>query len=269
MRETNLAEVFAERAPPPPLMAAEEYNALLETLLENGTGYGKAKPVAAYLLRNLRLMDSDSNEESEVAIKPLYLVMDLEEWPNEYGRSLALKDLWEQYMSRMIGEQDMNAPDFNGPGLWTTKQSSFDEDYLRREGLDEKGRRYNLYDPDPDAYRLCLPMQQRVTVPVPWGTYTIGKNGTLAVREKDIPALTEALQAIRSGKTTITEALYTKNEKGETVARFDVYGMEPGFLEKNYDTVALKPETQGILTAFTHRPTASSEQQRTRPGNRR
>lgn len=268
MRETNLAEVFAERAPPPPLMAAEDYHALLETLLEDGSGYGKTKPVAAYLLRNLRLMDADSGEESDVEIKPLYLVMDLEEWPNEYGRTLALKDIWEQYMSRMIGEQDMNTPDFNGPGLWTAKQSSFDEDYLRREGLDEKGNRYNLYDPDPDAYRLCLPVEKRITVPVQWGTYTIGKGGTLAVREKDIPELTEALQAVRSGKATIEDALYTKDKQGNNVARFDVYGMEPGFLEKNYGSVTLKPETQGILTAFTHRPSAS-EQQGKRPGRRR
>ncbi len=262
MRETNLAEVFAERAPPPPLMAAEEYHALLETLLEKGDGYGKTKPVAAYLLRNLRLMSADSGEESEVEIKPLYLVMDLEEWPNEYGRTLALKDIWEQYMSRMIGEQDMNAPDFNGSGLWTAKQSSFEEDYLR------KSNRRNRYDPNPEAYRLCLPVEKRITAPMQWGTYTIDKGGTLAVREKDIPALTEALQDIRNGKTTVAEALYTKNKKGETVARFDVYGMEPGFLERNYGSVTLKPETQDILAAFTHRPGAS-EQQSKRPGRRR
>jgi hypothetical protein len=101
-----------------------------------------------------------------------------------------------------------------------------------------------------------------------WGTYTIDKGGTLAVREKDIPALTEALQDIRNGKTTIAEALYTKNKKGETVARFDVYGMEPGFLEKNYDSVTLKPETQERLKAFSCRP-AATEQQRKRPRRNR
>lgn len=260
MRETNLAEVFAECAPPPPLMAAEDYCALLETLLAEGTGHGKTKPVAAYLLRNLRLMSADSGEESEVEIKPLYLVMDPEEWPNEYGRTLALKDIWEQYMSRMIGEQDMNAPDFNGPGLWTAKQSSFDEDYLRREGLDNNGKRVNLYDPDPDAYRLCLTVEKRITIPVQWGTYTIGNGGTIALREKDIPSLAEALKAVRNGQTTIEDALYTKDKHGKTIARFDVYGMEPGFLEKNYGNVTLKPETQDILTAFSYRPAASEQQ---------
>lgn len=251
MHKTNLAEVFAERAPPPPLIAAEEYCALLERLLAEGAGYGKTKPVAAYLLRNLRLMSADSSEESEVEIKPLYLVMDLEEWPNEYGRSLALKDIWEQYITRMIGEQDMNAPDFNGSGLWTAKQSSFEEDYMRREDLDDNGKRVNLYDPDPDAYRLCLPVEKRITIPVQWGSYTIGKGGTLALRERDIPALAEALLAVRSGKTAIEEALYTKDRQGNSIARFDVYGMEPGFLENNYGHVTLKPETQSILTAFT------------------
>lgn len=268
MRDTNLAEVFAERAPPPPLMAAEDYCALLEKLLQEGTGHGKTKPVAAYLLRNLQLMNSDSGEESHVGIQSLYLVMDMEEWPNEYGRSLALKDIWEQYIARMIGEQDMNAPDFNGSGLWTAKQSSFEEDYLRRENLDDNGKRVNLYDPDPEAYRLCLSVEKRITIPVQWGTYTIGTGGTLAVREKDIPALTDALQAVRSGKVAIEDALYAKDKQGKSVARFDVYGMEPGFMEKNYGSVTLKPETQDILTAFSRRPTLSKQRGK-HPGRRR
>ncbi len=244
---TDLAEAFNANAPPPPQLQPEQYRRLLEYLVRDGEGYGKVKHVAAYPLRNIRLVTEEeghADKQQEIPLPDLYVVMDPVFWPNEYIRTLGMEDIARQWSKRIVEEKDINAPDFKGPGVWTAEKAAFEEDYIRREGVDEYGKPLTIYDPNPDTYRVCLYLPGAVTIPATWGNYSMGPGGALAVREKELPALAEALQSIREGKATTAEALYTQNSKGETVARFDVYGMDPGFLEDNYDPVKLKQETQ-------------------------
>ncbi|MCC7037697.1 MAG: hypothetical protein IT560_10390 [Alphaproteobacteria bacterium] len=243
------AKSFQDKAAPPPVMAAGEYLAALEKLLAEGKGFGKTEPVAAYLLRDLMLMDEASNAQA-VKIQQLYIVMDITQWPNEYGRSLVMQDIAVQYAKRVVGENDINAADFKGPGLWTAKKSSFEGDYIRRAGSNEYGRPNNVWEPDPQAFRLALAFNKAATIPTQWGTWTIEAGGTLAVREKDIPALAEALQAVRDGRATAESALYTVGKDGTPVAKFDVYGMAPEFLEDNYKPVNLSEATHKTMRAF-------------------
>ncbi|TVQ82006.1 MAG: hypothetical protein EA357_11035 [Micavibrio sp.] len=254
MDKKNLSEPFAERAPPQGGTEAERYAALLQDLLKDGRCYGKTEPVAAYLLSPMILSDSESGRQAEIGVQPLYLVMDLRHWPNAYARELILKDIFEQYAQRMVSEETVNAPDFNGPGLWTAKKASFEADYRPRkaegkaenEAENEDGSSRHIYEPDPAAHRLCLPVARQTRIPVTWGHYTVPAGGALAVREKDLPELAAALQSVQDGTKTAEEALYKTDEKGKTVARFDVYGMEAGFLESSYNAVPPQPETQKI-----------------------
>ncbi len=242
--EGNLARDFKTQAEKPGVMNPDAYRRTLEKLLEDGRGFGKTEPVAAYLLRDLRIIKPGTKAEDAIKVEPLYVVMDLKEWPNEYARSLAMQDIFTSYARRIVGEHDINAPDFQGPGLWTAKRKGFDGDYNLRDGTND------IYEPDPQAYRVCIDVDEAVTIPVQWGTYTIGAGGTIAVRAQDVPALAEALQSIRDGKASVEEALYTENADGGKVAKFDVYGMEPGFRKDNYGPVILPQDAQKTMLDF-------------------
>lgn len=234
----------------PEKLQEEEYYNLLRKLLGQGEGFGKARNVGGYLLRNLHLVtttNSDVDETSrEINVDPLYLVMDLDEYPNEYVRKLVIRDTMSKYASRILHEDNLNDPDFRGPGLWTAKKNSFEFDYL--PGDDPRS---GIFRPNPEAYRVCLQTDTDITIPVPWGEFTIESGGTLAIRERDVAELSNALEKIESGEMTISEALYVKNkDDGEYVSRFDMYGMMPDFLENNYDPVDLKPETIILMNRF-------------------
>lgn len=248
----KLAKVFEEKAAPPPVLDVESYRLILEKLLAHGKGYGKTQPVAAYLLRDMHIVTENGGDDKKqtVKVQPLYVVMDIDQWPNEYARSLVMQDIAVSYAKRMVGEGEMNTPDFKGPGLWTTKKESFEFDYIRCKEKTASGTPIHIYDPNPEAYRICLRVSTAVTIPTQWGTWTIEEGGTLAIRERDVKELEAALQSIRNGKATAEEALFEKDKKGKTVARFDVYGMMPGFLEDNYNPVPLKDSTRKASILF-------------------
>jgi hypothetical protein len=240
-------------AAPKPLMCPEEYQSLLENLLADGDGMGKTEPVAAYQMSDMRLVTEKDTQKTEqqIKIERLYLVMDLKVYPNTYARSLTVQEIAVSYARRILGEGDINSPDFDGPGVWTTKKEAFEFDYTPRKSgeiYDSFGRPNSIYDPCPDAYRICLTVKQPITIPTQWGQpYEIETGGALAIRERDVRALSDALQSVRDGLMTVQQALYKDNT---STARFDVYGMDPGFLKDNYNKVALKPETMKIKQLF-------------------
>lgn len=232
----------------PELMDANTYHALLQRLVLEGQGYGKTQPVAAFLLPNLRIVTSmssgDDETMAEVPITPTYLVMDLRQYPNGYVQKLVVQDILAKYAAKVVGVTEINDPDFKGAGLWTSKQSSFETDYIADDG------NKNQFNPNPAAYRVCLSLDETIVIPTPWGEpFTIQKGGTLAIRESDIRDLITALENIRSGDTTAEDALL--DEEGKS--KFDVYGMEPEFLVKNYDPITLKDTTREVITHFSAR----------------
>ncbi len=247
----KLSKAFAEKDAPPALMTPAEYKDTLEKLLGDGEGRGKTVDVGAYLLEDIKLVTETSSGKDETAkdikVEKLYIVMDTSQYPSDYLRGLVVQDITKNWGGKLIKERDLDSPDFKGPGIWTIKQNSFEFDYVKPEGAAEKS---STYVPNTEAYRVCLTVDDAVTIPVQWGDFTVEAGGTLAIRERDVPALAEALQAIRNGKTTAEEALYTTNDDGGTVAKFDIYGMEPGFLEDNYGKVELKETTQATQSTF-------------------
>lgn len=251
MTENTLSGKFPEKKAEPELMDAKTYQSTLETLLGEGQGWGKTVNVGAYLLEDISLVTETSSGLDETAktikVEKFYVVMDMDQYRSEQVRGLVIKDIAKNWGGKTIGERDLNAPDFKGPGIWTIKQNAFEFDYLK---TDENDRTNSAYKPNPEAYRVCHTVAQAVKIPVQWGDFTVEAGGSLAIRERDVAELAEALQSIREGKTTAEEALYTTDDQGNTVAKFDIYGMEPGFLEGNYGNVPLKPETQKTQSAF-------------------
>ena len=249
MSEAKSIVNHADASSAPKKLEAEDYHILLERLLGKGQCYGKTKPVAAYLLRDFSIVtEKEDHDQSEtVKVEPRYLVMDLDEWPNEYGRKLVVRDIMVKYAQRVVDERDLNSADFKGPGIWTTKQKSFEGDYNRQSwNRDEYGHVLHLYEPNTEAHRLCLQMDEAVSIPTAWGEdWTIPAGGTLAIREKDVTALSKALMDVRNGLKTPKEALFHEPSDGSGLrkTRFDIYGMMPGFLASNYNLVSPKKET--------------------------
>jgi len=257
--QTSNTSSFNDKAKPPRVMDAQEYRQLLEELLGKGKGYGKTERVAAYELSDIilgteklvrkKLVDG----EERIAVEKLYLVMDLKQWPNAYVRLLGMKEIGGQYMARMAGEQQINAHDFKAPGLWTSKKKAFEADYTETDEVDENGNHASIFVPKPESFRLCMTVKHNMTIPVMWGTYMIGKGGALAVRQQNVEEVAAALDDIRTGRKTAEDALFTTDAKGNLLARFDVYGMDPGFMEANYKPVTLSPETQAVAERFAER----------------
>lgn len=247
---TDLNKQFDDKAKAPELMAPEIYYATLRTLMARGKGYGKTENVAGFLLPDLRIVTETKTGLTEtdkiVKVEKLYVIMDLEQYPQELQRGLVIKDIGKNWAGKTIGERELESPDFKGPGLWTNKQGAFEFDYVKAN----PDRADSVFKPNPEAYRVTLQTNDAIIIPVQWGTFKVEAGGTLAIRERDIPALAEALDSVAKGKATIEEALYAKNDKGQTVSKFDVYGMEPKFLENNYNPVPLKESTREAQAAF-------------------
>ncbi|MEZ0260414.1 MAG: hypothetical protein ACAH80_05350 [Alphaproteobacteria bacterium] len=247
---TDLNKKFAEEAKAPELMDADTYHQTLRTLMARGKGYGKTENVAGFLLPDLHIVTETKTGLTEtdkiVKVEKLYVIMDLDQYPQELQRGLVVRDIGSNWAGKTIGERELEDPDFKGPGLWTNKQGAFEFDYLKAN----PSRTDSVYKPNPEAYRVTLETKETIVMPVQWGTFKVEAGGTLAIRERDIAALAEALDAISNGKSSVEDALYAKNDKGQTVAKFDVYGMEPKFLENNYNPVQLKDSTRETQAAF-------------------
>lgn len=250
-------DTFNQKAAKPAQLDAAAYQAILEKLLGQGEGWGKNKQVGAYLLEKLEFetMTTSGKVETRNSVdfeKKMYIVMDTDQYPSEYLRNLVIQDITKKWGGKLIKERDLSQPEFSGPGLWLIKKGSFEGDYMPVAG------KKNTYDPDPAAYRVTLAVTTPVNIPVQWtGGFVVEKDGDIAIRQKDIPALAAALHAIRKGETTAEEALFTTDAKsGERVAKFDIYGMEPKFRETNYAPVPIYPETEAAMGAFKKAPAA-------------
>ncbi|GAB5389936.1 MAG: hypothetical protein Alpg2KO_29040 [Alphaproteobacteria bacterium] len=233
--------------PEPTKQSAEEYASTLTDLVTKGAGFGKTVNVGAYKLENFKVVTETSSgeveTERELEVQDVYLIMDIDQYPTEQLRKMVVKDMARNWAGRVVHERDLQDPDYSAPGIWTNKSSAVEGDYKRVS--DDSGE----WTPDPDAYRVCLRVDRDIVIPVPWGEFKIEKGGHLAVRERDVPALAKALQKVASGKISAEKALLRTNDKGQIVSVFDVYGMEPDFLDNNYGSVGLKAETSSAMKA--------------------
>lgn len=252
-------DTFNQKATPPALMTPKEYQAILESLLAKGTGWGKTTKVGGYLLDDIVLETETSSGKTEtvkkVAVEKVAVIMDINQYPLEKTRDLVVQEIASNWGKKIIKQRNPNEPEFRGPGLWTIKAGAFKDDYVAVNGS-------NTYEPNPAAYRVTVETDKAVKIPVQWGDFVVEKGGVLAIRQKDVPALAEALAAVKAGTTTAEDALYTTDKEGKTVAKFDIYGMEPGFLQKNYGAVELNDTTKASMKPFGAAAPASKK-----PGN--
>lgn len=266
------------------IMEPEQYLACLEYLVAHGQGIGKTKSVAAYYFDPTAFfrreggpedwLDDESGAEKvqRIEAKPLYIIFDLALWPegNEYSRQLGVKKIFEALAERLLHEEDINSTTFEAPGVWTTRKiTTFEEDYARRNVKDDfTGKRSRIWDPDPNAYRIAAQITDAAHLPVSWGSYPVESGSTLVLREKDVNAVSDAIQAIKSGQVTIEEGLYERSENGTLVTKFDAYAMDPGFWSANYSLVDLNETTKEIQASLreagigNHKPDCLDDLQR-------
>jgi hypothetical protein len=242
----SLTKEFDAKKSTPQMLSPTAYQALLEQLVTTGAGLGKTQNVGAFLMRDINIVTETRLGEVEtsknIKVEPAYVLLDIEHYPLEHQRGLVIKDTAKNWAGKVIRERDLDSPDFQGPGIWLNKQNAVEFDYIPVDASDVKNSERK---PNPEAYRVCLPVATPVNVPVQWeGGFFIASGGTLAIRERDIQGLAVALKSIRDGKATAAEALYSAPD----VAKFDIYGMEPGFAEKQYGSVPLKAETLALQT---------------------
>ncbi len=234
------AKQFKKNAAPTEIMDTETYRAMLEKLVTQGKTYGKTEPVGAYQLKDIKLVTERSaggdETAQDISVEPLYLVLDPEIY-NDIARPLVVKDMAENWGQKLVHERDLDSPDFKGPGIWLQKAGNLEFDYVpAAEGEEQKAK--SLFKPNDKAYRVTLQVEQDVKIPVPWaGGFVVKKGGTIAIRERDVPQLVQALEDIKAGNTTAEDALFKTDDQGNKVTTFDVYGMEPGFCEKNYNPI--------------------------------
>lgn len=248
----TLAPEF-ERNSEPQLMKPEEYHSLLLNLLSRGQGLGKTQNVGAFLLPDIEIETLTSAGEREtlnavnVTFKkePAYLLLDINQYPLPVQRELVVKDMTAGWGRKIIRESEL--PALSKPGIWINKKSAVEFDYVP---VDSDDHQNSVRKPNVEAYRVGLDMIDPVKIPVQWdGGFFVASGGTVAIRERDVPALAAALKSIETGEASIEEALYSKSG----VAKFDVYGMEPGFAngpKRQYEVVELKAETKEVGATF-------------------
>lgn len=242
----SLSKEFDTAKSTPEILSPTAYQAILEQLVTQGVGLGKTQNVGAFLTRDINIVTETRLGEVETSknlkVEAAYILLDMAHYPLEQQRGLVIKDTAKNWAHKVIRERELDAPDFRGPGIWLNKQSAVEFDYIPVDASDAKNSERK---PNPEAYRVCLGVSTPVNIPVQWdGGFFIASGGTLAIRERDIQDLAVALKSIRDGKATAAEALFS----APNVAKFDIYGMEPGFAVAQYGSVPLKAETQALQT---------------------
>jgi len=261
MSTTSLTQEFDQKAATHGIMGVQQYYDLLTTLTQQTSGWGKTANVGAYLLPDITLVTEKKaggvETSKNISVEKLYITIDRDQYPLESQRQMIIRELCRNYGGKTIGERELNSADFQAPGVWTLKQSNFEFDYLK---VDPTDRTNSEHKPNPEAYRICYATTSDIKIPVQWaGGFAIATGGTIAVRERDIVDLCQALADVKAGVKTAAEALLTTNDKGALVSRFDVYGMEPGFLEKNYNPVSLKDTSLAAMATTQPASTAKTK----------
>lgn len=226
-----------------------DYFDLLKRLVDDGGAFAKTTPRHAIKWPALVIHTETSGGQMETAkeIDPdVYILFDPAGFPTVADRENAAATIINNFRDKAIAQQDLRAVDYRGPDLWVMEGKKFRAEY--EPDPVEK----NKYQPNEEARtapRQCLTVDEDIEFPVQWGTFIVEKDGAIATRVSDLPAiqaaLTDVAQNIRSlqaqnlpadelketSRALIRQTLY--KDDGTTV--FDIYGMKPSFLEKNYD----------------------------------
>jgi hypothetical protein len=230
-----------------------DYFNYLARLSDEGALYVKTKPRFAYLIPPL-VINTQGNDGKPETSKSFpvehYIVFDPDIYPRENQRLRILQKTFGHYARKIITQDDVNGPDFEGPDLWTMETKKFDADY------ESDGATPNKFVPKnggKGAGRLCLEIDEDISWHVPWGHFDIEKGGAIAVREDDVQKLSDAVQSMRgklqalpgtpgtaafraASNNLIRQELYgAPGKDGVRPTILDAYGMKPGFLPRHYE----------------------------------
>ncbi|MDD3029256.1 MAG: hypothetical protein PHS57_03110 [Alphaproteobacteria bacterium] len=238
-------------------ISPQDYYSLLKELAYESKGYGKTADVCAYELVGIKICTKTSGgqveTEREVKLEPVHLCFDPKMHPTKMGREAIMERLAILWAAKVVGKRELSSNEVEGPGVWVSENKKFHFDYIPKGGhVNDFGETVtDGYSPNPEAVRLAIILDKDTVLSAPWASgQFIAKGGSLAMREAQLPELLRAIEQIERGEVTIEKALYTTNDSGERVARFDIYPMEgptaanpKGFLLGNYGETDLKPET--------------------------
>ncbi len=226
-----------------------DYLGLLKGLAEDGAAFAKTTPRYAVKWPALVIHTETSNGQLETAkeIDPdVYILFDPAGFPTAADRDNAAATIINNFRDKALAQQDLRAVDYKGPDLWVMEGKKFRAEY------EPDPAEKNKYQPNEEARtapRQCLTVEEDIEFPVQWGTFVVETGGAIATRVSDLAAIKTALTDIE----TNIQSLRTQNLPAETLAEmsralirqtlykddgttvFDIYGMKPGFLEKNYD----------------------------------
>ncbi|MDB5478079.1 MAG: hypothetical protein JWM96_574 [Alphaproteobacteria bacterium] len=131
-------------------------------------------------------------------------------------------------------------------GIWTIGADSLASKYSK---FDDQ-RFPDVYQPKPEALRIIAPVKATegydgIEMPTSWGSFKIRNGGHIAIAIAEDNAhltgyqqLLRNLEAVDKGEG-VFEELFLVEKKGALRSTLDIYGIEPGFVESNYDVVAM------------------------------
>lgn len=128
---------------------------------------------------------------------------------------------------------------FEAEGVYMNERRKISDDYIFNNSGNAE---IQIAKPNPEAVRVAYKITDKaVKIPVQWGEYAIEKDGSLVIRERDLPDLRRALRKYKKDKNP---AHLLQND-GK--AKIDVYGTDPFFIEDNYSYIYNDSEYRGMV----------------------
>ncbi|MBQ8481245.1 MAG: hypothetical protein IJ532_01765 [Alphaproteobacteria bacterium] len=225
----------------------QQYAELLEHLVNDGIRVGKTENAYIYdfandeELKDKKLTIGTQNLDviSQEAAKQSY---------NEYDPAADLKKQkllviaskvynTAQKRKQLIERMRMmlkTTGKFEAEGVYMNERRKITDDYLFNNS---RKAEVQIAKPNPDSVRIAYKIEDKaVKIPVQWGEYAIEKDGSIVIREKDMPELKRALNNYQ--KDNNPAHLLEPDGK----AKIDVYGTDPFFVEDNYSYVFSETE---------------------------
>lgn len=225
----------------------QQYAELLDHLVNDGIRVGKTENAYIYdfandeelkdkkLIIGTQNLDVISQEAAKQSFneydpaadfkKQKLLIID----PKVYNTAQKREQLIERMrmMLKTIGK-------FEAEGVYMNERRKITDDYL----FDNSGKaEVQVAKPNPDAVRIAYKIEDKaVKIPVQWGEYAIEKDGSIVVRETDMPELKRALSSYQKDNNPS----HLLDDEGKAV--IDVYGTDPFFVEDNYSYVFSETE---------------------------
>lgn len=230
----------------------EQYAALLSDLIEKGIRVGKTENMYIYDFandhelkdkkltigtKNLDIVSKEAQQQSYNEYDPQseskrqkVLIIDAKVYNTPQKRENLINRM--RMMLKTTGK-------FEAEGVYMNERRKLSDDYIFNNSGNAE---IQIVKPNPEAVRIAHKITDKaVNIPVQWGKYTIEKDGSLVIRERDLPELKRALRKYKKDKNP---AHLLQND-GK--AKIDVYGTDPFFIEDNYSYIYNNSEYRGAL----------------------